>query len=100
MVKMFFAGRKRKKKTAQRRRKKSKEKFRLILKFFKMINTFQIVQWEIAYCADDYTENAYQYWLNFFPLTAGHIRINFFDENYLVLIIRNKAWRMAYAFIK
>lgn len=100
LVQIIFADRKKRKKIVQSPRKKSGRKSMSFLKFFKILKTFQIVQWEIAYCAKDYTENAYRYWLNFSPLTRGHVRVNFFDENYFVLIIRNKAWRMAYAFLK
>jgi hypothetical protein len=98
LFQMIFANKK--KKVAQNRRRKKERKHLPVLKFFKILKTFQIVQWEIAFSADDNSKNAFWYCLNFFPLTSGHVRINFFDENYLVLIIRNKASRMAYAFIK
>ena len=97
---MIFADSKKQKTTGQSRRKKSKGKFPWILKFISVLKTFQITQWEIAFSAADNSKNAYWHWLNFLPLTSGHIRINFLDENYLVLTIRNKAWRMAYALIK
>lgn len=100
LMQIIFADRKKKKKIAQSRRKKNRGKPTTILKFFKILKTFQIVQWEIAFSADDNTKNAYWYWLNFFPLTRRHVHINFIDQNYLVLVIRNKAWRIAYAFIK
>lgn len=100
VVQMIFANRKKKKKAGKEHGKESGRKSMSFLKFFKILKTFQIVQLEIAYCAEDYTENAYRYWLNFFPLTREHVHINFIDKNYLVLIIRNKAWRMAYAFLK
>lgn len=100
LLQMIFADRKKNKKVAQSPVKKSGRKHMPVSRFFKILKTFQIVQWEIAVSADDNTVNARRYWLNFFPLTRGHIHVNFFDENYLVLIIRNKAWRMAYAFIK
>ena len=70
------------------------------LKLFEIFKTFQIVHWEIAFSADDNTENAYWYWLNFFPLTRKHVHINFRDENYLIVVIKNKIGRMVYAFIK
>ena len=97
---MIYADRKRKKKKDQRRRKKNATRHMPVFKFFKILKTFQIVQWKIAVSADDHTKNAYWYWLNFFPLTRQHVLINFMDENYFVLVIRNRAWRMAYVFIK
>lgn len=100
LMQMIFADRKKKEKVPQSRKRKSGRKYMPVLKFFKILKTFQIVQWEIAFSAGDYTENAWWYWLNFFPLTRKHVHVNFVDENYLVLVIQNKAWRMAYAFIK
>lgn len=100
LAQMIFAASKKGEKVAQSRRRKRGRKHMPVLKFFKILKTFQTVHWEIAFSPDDYTENAYWYWLNFFPLTRKHIHINFIDKNYLVLIIRNKAWRMAYAFVK
>jgi len=100
LVQMIFAEPKKKKKMTQSRRRKNGRKHILVFKFFKILKTFQIVHWKIAFSADDYTENAYAYWLNFSPLTRKHVHINFVDENYLVLVIKNKVWRMAYAFIK
>jgi hypothetical protein len=99
LVQMVFADRKEKKKMVQSRRRKSKRKHMAILKFIKILKTFQMVQWNIAFSANDNTENACWYWLNFFPLTTQHVRINFVDENYLVLVIKNKVWRIAYAFL-
>jgi hypothetical protein len=100
LVQMIFAGRKKKEKVAQSHIRKSGRKSMPVLKFFKILKTFQIVHWKIAFSADDYSENAWWYWLNFFPLTRKHVYINFDDKNYIVLVIRNKAWRIAYAFIK
>jgi len=100
LVQMIFADPKKMEKVAQSRKRKSRRKHMPVLKFFKILKTFQIVHWEIAFSADDYTENARWYWLNFFPVTRKHVYINFDDKNYLVLVIRNKAWRIAYAFMK
>lgn len=100
VAQMIFADRREKKKSTQRHRKKGGRKSISIFKFFKIIKTFQIVQWKIALSAEDNAKNARWYWLNFFPLTRGHVHVNFFDENYLVLIIKNRVWRMAYAFIR
>ncbi len=86
---MIFAEKKKKK--APIRRKNTKRK-KPVLKFLKVLKTFRIVQWEIAVSTDDDTQNARWYWLNYFPLTRHHVRINFIDENYLVLIIKNNLW--------
>jgi hypothetical protein len=100
LVQMIFADRKKRKKKNLSRKKRGRKKSIPVLKFYKILKTFQIVQWQIAFCSDDNTKNARCYYLNFLPSTRKHVQINFFDENYLVLIIRNRAWRMAYAFLK
>lgn len=71
-----------------------------VLKFIKILKTFHIVQWEIAISADDNTTTARWYYLNFLPFMRKHVHINFIDQNYLVMIIKNKVWRIAYAFMK
>lgn len=98
LVQMIFADRKKQKKRDRRQRKKGTKMSGL--KIFRILKTFQIVQWEIAINNVDDTKNAYWYWLTFFPKTRKHIRINFTGENYLILVIQNKVWRMAYAFLK
>jgi hypothetical protein len=100
LVQMIFSDKKKRKRKDESRRKKNGVKHKTIFKFFRVLKTFQIVQWKMAFSADDNTKNAYWYWLNFFPLTRQHVHINFFDENYLVLIIRNKGWRIVHAFLK
>jgi len=99
LIQLFFAG---KKKLARikNRRKKNARKNKTVFRILKVLKTFRIVQWEIAFSAEDNVKNAYWYWLNFFPLTRRHIHVNFIDENYLVLVIKNKIGRVVYAFIK
>lgn len=97
---MIFTDREKKKKMVRSSRRKSKRKHMPILKFFKILKTFKMVQWKMVVSADDNTENARWYWLNFFPLTKQYVRINFTEENYLLLVIKNKVWRIAYAFLK
>jgi hypothetical protein len=100
LMQMIFANRKKRKKNNRSHVKRGGRKLMPVLKFFKILKTFQIVQWEIAFSADDSAVSACWYWLNFFPLTRQHVHINFIGQNYLVLVIKNKLWQMAYAFIK
>lgn len=100
LIQMIFSDKKKRKRTGKSRKKKNGGKRKIILKFFKILKTFQIVQWEIAFSADDNTKNAKWYYLNFLSFTRKHVHINFFDENYLVLLIRNKGWRIVHAFMK
>ncbi|HET7117946.1 MAG TPA: hypothetical protein VFI29_15730, partial [Hanamia sp.] len=70
LMQMIFADKKKKRKVGQIRREKSNGKHKFILKFFKMIKTFQIVKWEMAISTGDNAVNARLYWLNFFLLTS------------------------------
>lgn len=100
LIQMFFSGKKKRKRINKNRQKRKVRKNKTIFKILKVLKTFRVVQWEVAYSADDYEKNAYWYWLNFFPLTRQHVHINFMDENYLVLVIKNRIGRVVYAFTK
>jgi len=97
---MIYTVRKKKKKMDQDDKEKKIRKSKPLGKFLKILKTFEIVEWQVSFSKDDYAANARWYWLNYFPLTIKHVRVNFFDENYLVLVIRNVPWRIVYAFIK
>jgi len=100
LIQMFFSGKKKRAKINKKRRKENVRKKKTIFRILKVLKTFRIVEWEIAYSAEDNVKNAYWYWLNFFPLTRKHVHINFRDENYLIVVIKNKIGRMVYAFIE
>lgn len=100
LIQMFFSGKKKRAKINKKRRKENVRKKKTIFRILKVLKTFRIVEWEIAYSTEDNVKNAYWYWLNFFPLTRQHVHINFIDENYLIVVIKNKIGRMLYAFIK
>jgi len=100
LIQMFFSGKKKRAKINKKRRKENVRKKKTLFRILKVLKTFRIVEWEIAYSAEDNVKNAYWYWLNFFPLTRQHVHINFINENYLIVVIKNKIGRMLYAFIK
>lgn len=92
---------KRKKKKPAKPRKKTKvHKARRLRKILNVVKTFRVTKWQLAIDTGDVTKNAWLYPLNFSPYTRQHLYINFLDENYLVMIIRNAPWKMAYAFLK
>ena len=97
---MISTIRKKKKKMNQPDKEKKIRKSKPLGKFLKILKTFEIVEWQVSFSKNDNAANARWYWLNYFPLTINHVRVNFFDENYLVLVIRNVPWQIAYAFIK
>jgi len=99
LEKLIF--KKRKKAKDKRKRKKTigKERNRA-RKFLNVIKTFRVRKWQIAVDTGEVTKNAWLYALNFSPNTRQHLYINFTDENYLLLIVRNTPWKLAYAFLK
>ena len=69
-------------------------------KFFKILKTFRVVQWQIAADTGNYPVNARLFPLNFYPPFRDHININFNNINYFVFSCRNAPWRILYAWIK
>lgn len=93
----------RKKKPADDRKKVSTRKSNVnknIRKGIRVISSFKILQWQLAIDTGDYSNNAMLYCLNFNPALYDHLQINFGDENYLFIRIRNQVWKMLYAFIR
>ncbi len=97
LMQMIFADKKNKKKVKkiQSPRKKSSSKW--IGRFVKIIRTFRISRLKIAIGSSDNAINAKLYPLNFLPQTRQYIYINFIDENYLLLTIKNQPIRIIYA---
>jgi hypothetical protein len=83
--------------------KRSKTKIRtsrLLKKMIRVIKTFRVAEWQVAIDTGDHPRNAQLYPLNYMPYTFTHVRINFDDENHLVLKIRNRPLEMIYAFLR
>jgi flavin-binding protein dodecin len=100
LEKLIFGIRK-KKKTGRRDNKKAAvKKTNRAKKFLNVVKTFRVTEWQIAVDTGDVTKNAWLYALNFIKDTRRHLRINFTDENYILLVIRNAPWKLAYAFLK
>jgi len=75
------------------------KKSKFLRRLFKIIKSSRITRWQIAIDTGDNVKNAWLYNLNFYPAFC-HLHINFFDENYLFLEIRNAPWKMVYALMK
>ena len=65
-----------------------------------MAKTFRITEWKLALDTGDYSLNAPLYPLNFLPYTINHILVNFQNENYLALKVRNRPWKILIVFLK
>lgn len=92
------------KKTGDREKAKTPRKrrnlSRMRKKMVRVLRTFRIEEWRAAIDTGDYSFNAQIYPLNFFPKLRDHLQINFSDENYLYVRMRNRPLKMLYAFLR
>ncbi len=65
-----------------------------------VLRSFKVTECRLAIDTGDYTTNARLYFLNYAPYSRGHVMMNFNDENYLVLKVRNRPWKIIYAFFR
>jgi hypothetical protein len=79
--------------------KRRVRKYKWLSKLFNLTTTFRVTKWQIAMDTGDYARNAWLYPLNFYAATRHHLYINFLDENYFLLEIRNSPWKLIMAFI-
>jgi hypothetical protein len=100
LEKLIFSEKKKKNRGKQIQKGRKKREMKRLRRFVNLLKTFKVTKWQIAIDTDDYVGNAWLYALNFFPYTRQHLYINFADENYLVLKIRNAPWKLAYAFMR
>ena len=89
-----------KKKVKKNRPKTKRGLSKWLRKLFNLIKTFRVTKWQIAIDTGDDVRNAWLYSLNFYPGIRRHFCVNFFDESYLLLEIRNAPWKMVYALMK
>ena len=89
-----------KKKVRKNRPKTKRGLSKWLRKLFNLIKTFRVTKWQIAIDTGDDVRNAWLYSLNFYPGIRRHFCVNFFDESYLLLEIRNAPWKMVYALMK
>jgi len=90
----------RKKKNKKVKKAKHRSNKRSPLKFLNLIKSFRVLKWELAIDTNDSIKNAWLYPLNFVPFTRQHLFVNFSDENYLFLVIRNAPWKVVYALLR
>lgn len=95
-------GKKSPEKKALMKKKKAKKmkKSRLLKKIIRVLQSFRVTEWKLAIDTGDYARNAQLYPLNFIPRIVEHLQINFADENYLLLKIRNNPWKILYAWFR
>jgi hypothetical protein len=85
---------------AEKKKKKQRNRRRVLKMLIPLAKTFSITEWKLALDTGDYSVNAPLYPLNFLPFTFGHLLVNFQNENYLVLKVRNRPWKILIVFLK
>ena len=85
--------------TDKRRPHKKVSRGRLLAKLLGVIKTCRVTEWRLSIDTGDYVRNAQLYPLNFLPYAFRHLEVNFTDENYLVLKLRSRPWKMMYAYL-
>ncbi|MFI5130489.1 MAG: hypothetical protein ACHQFX_10880 [Chitinophagales bacterium] len=73
---------------------------RMLKKTTRVIKTFKLIEWQLAIDTGDYCTNAQLYSMNFVTRKFGHLDINFRGENFLVLKVNNRPWKILYAFLR
>ena len=86
--------------TSKKKPKRRMKIKQLLKKIVRIIKTFRVTEWQLAVDTGDHTQNAQLYPLNFLPYAFKHLHINFSNENYLLLKIRNRPWKILYAFLR
>ena len=85
---------------AGNKEKKRRNLRRMIKMIIPMAKTFRITEWKLALDTGDYSLNAPLYPLNFLPFAFNHVLINFQNENYVVLKVRNRPLKILIVFLK
>jgi hypothetical protein len=103
MMEKLLTGNSSNKKTQQPSKKKSGKKNKKLLfkQIISILKSCRVVEFKIALDTGDNIKNAWLYPLNFYRYSSSHlVFINFIDENYLMLTVRNVPWRIIGAWIK
>jgi hypothetical protein len=64
------------------------------------LKSFDVNECTLAIDTGNHARNAYLFPLNYTPFAKGHLYVNFFGENYFVVSIRNRPWKILYSFFR
>jgi len=85
----------------EKEKPKKGRKLKLVVKkIFRVMKSFRVSEWKLALDSGDYVTNAQIYPLNFFPKVFRHLFVNFNGENFLVLKMSNRSWKILYNFFR
>ncbi|MFI5133127.1 MAG: hypothetical protein ACHQEB_02270 [Chitinophagales bacterium] len=82
------------------KKKRKLKMIQLLKKMIRVMKTFRVIEWQLGIDTGDYVRNAWLYPLNFLPDSRGHMQINFRDENYFFIRIKNHPWKILYAYLR
>jgi hypothetical protein len=75
-----------------------------IRKFLKILRTLisavKVEEWQLALDTGDFARNGQLYPINYLPGNFTHLHINFIDQNYLVIKLKIRVWKIVFAFIR
>lgn len=69
-------------------------------KMIRVLRSFRVQEWKLAIDTGDYPLNAQLYPLNFADRFRNHLLVNFNEENFLYVRIRNSPWRVLWAYLR
>jgi hypothetical protein len=80
---------------------KGKPKRKKFLKILRtLIKAVEVEEWQLALDTDDFARNGQLYPINYLPGNFRHLHINFIDQNYLVIKLKIRVWKIVFAFIR
>ena len=100
LSRLFIESAGRKKKVKKIPRTKGVSGFKWKHRIVRILSTFRITELKLAIDGLDQVSYAMMYPLNFMPYVGKHIHINFQDQTYFLLRIRNQPLRLLYALIR
>jgi hypothetical protein len=65
-----------------------------------VIRSVEVEDWQLALDTGDFARNGQLYPINYLPGNFGHLHINFIDQNYLMIKMKFRIWKIVFAFIR
>ena len=89
-----------KKPPAAKKKSKKRTTKRFLTQIWRVLKTFRVTAFTLAIDTGDHVCNAQLFPLHVFPATRKHVFINFTGDNFLILKMNNRPWKILYAFFK
>jgi len=80
---------------------KGKPKRKNLLKIMRtLMRSVEVEDWQLALDTGDFARNGQLYPINYLPGNFSHLHINFIDQNYLMIKMKFRIWKIVFAFIR